>query len=158
MKYSKLIEYIDNFVEVNKTFFPDLKIIHSEVNEYQVKDHWEGNPPIWFRKNGIYFYLSKSEDVIYVGKADQQSGEGIGNEATTKKKIKYDKGEKAFLVKLNGHCDKNPQLEKDITVGEFFITGSVVDPSYLSCLLEVFALSLCVEIEGQIPYFNNKIC
>lgn len=158
MKYSKLIEYIDKFVEVIKTFFPDLKINHSRADEYMVKDRWEGKAPAWFNENGLYYYLSNTEEVIYIGKADHQSGKGIGNRSTNKEKIEFIKENRVFIIKLTAHGQENPRLQKELLDGDFFIAGSVVNPSYLSCLLEVFALSICMKMEGDIPYFNNKIC
>ncbi len=156
MKYSKLIASIDKFVEINKTFFPDLEVNHTEANEYLVKNRWDNESPTWFRKNGVYYHLSKTEDVIYIGKADQEIGEGIGNRACGPINCLEEK--KLYSIDRKPNGPVNDELQNDISQGNFFIAASVVTPSYLSCLIEVFALTICMKLEGDIPYFNNKIC
>ena len=155
MIYSELIIEIDRFVELIKELFPNLEVLHSGSKEYLVKERW-GESTQFFNENGIYFYLTKDEDVLYIGKADQVSEKGIGNRAYGDIE-KIDEG-RFNIAKGKPNRQLDQKLSSEIKEGNVYISGSVVKPSYLSCLLEIFALSECKSKDKVLPIFNSKIC
>lgn len=151
MLHSELLKQIDRFVELARGFFPELQVSHLSSKEYLVKNRWEGNAPPFFKQNGIYFFLTKDEEVVLIGKAENE----IGSRACAHiKKL----NESRFHIIEGTNRPVDQKLSSEIAEGNFYISGSVVEPSYLSCLLEVFALSECNKEDGFLPIFNQKYC
>ena len=155
MIYSELIKKIDRFVELFKELFPNLEVLHSGSKEYLVKERWDESTQ-FFNENGIYFYLTKDEEVLYIGKAVHVSGKGIGNGAYGGIE-KIDEG-RFNITKGEPNRQLDQELNSEIKEGNFYISGSVVKPSYLSCLLKVFALSECNSNDNVLPIFNQNYC
>lgn len=151
MTHSELLKQIDSFVELVREFSPDLQVSHLSSKEYFVKKHWEEDPPPFFRNTGIYFLLSKGEEILLIGKSEDKIG---GRACDHIKKL----SEGRFHIKEGTNRPIDQKLSSEIAEGNFYISGSVIDPSYLSCLVEVFGLSICNREDGFLPIFNQKYC
>lgn len=148
MIHSELLKQIDRFVGLAREFFPDLVIMHSDA--YHVGKNWDSDQIPFADDNGIYFLCSTENMILYIGKSEQTDGGGIGRRVWSAVK----EGIKSKLSDI----DLDDKLEKEILEGNFYIFTSKVSPGYYSCLLEIFALTVCCNKDGELPIFNKEIC
>jgi len=142
-------------LELNLILPPERALIKKDGEDLK-------SSPVPFRgdgigdKSGIYFLLSESGEILYIGKATTNNiHERIWDHLKTP--ARRDNGEKFFPKNhfQNRRLDR-PTVSK-VTNGEIRLAAIEVKPSYFSSLIEVYLHTMNYKKDGRIPLLNKQI-
>lgn len=106
--------------------------------------------------SGVYFILSKNDDILYIGKA---TNDNIGKEIWSKlgsPEIIKENDIPRFSKSDLAQWAPNEHLRQIIIQGDFKIAAILVSPKEISSLPEVYLQTWCTRLEA-LPPLNKRI-
>ena len=147
---------VRNLIEKYRIFLnsiiPDaIKIEKRELQRYDVKTKWFTKGKIGIipsaDKPGLYFYVTKEDEILYIGKGNQKDDGGIGRRvcAHLNKVEQDDDGKPLFPYHQWKDYDMVGQTVKDlIKNGDFLIYTIEINPEVYVEAFETFLLTMAL--------------
>lgn len=154
MDYLKLKTFLNDFSKHLKKINSNIKMIYSEP--YHIKTQWSESIP-FCEDNGIYLYVTKDNEILYIGKGNPKNGGGIGKRSS-KHLGTFDKEKKIFSY--HQWIDDNiitESIKNIIAEGDFILYTVKINPEYFSSLVEKYALTLVKDKLGHLPPLNKDL-
>ncbi len=154
MDYLKLKTFLNDFSKHLKIINSDIQMIYSEP--YHIKTQWNESIP-FCDNNGIYLYVTKDNEILYIGKGEQKNGGGIGNRSWSHLG-RHIKDVKMFPYHqwINDN-NIEASIRNIITEGDFFLYTVKINPEYFSSLVEKYALTLVKDNLRHLPPLNTDL-
>ncbi len=156
MKIEALIDGLQKFQKNSKNFFPKLTISFSE--HYAVKEKWSTQQIPFSDDNGLYFYVSKEDEIWYIGKGEFTNGGGIGNRSCSHLGL-FAKGKEnlfPFHQWIND-VKVSKDIKENLSQGNFEIVTLQIIPAFFCSLIEVVSITLVAQSDKKLPALNKKI-
>lgn len=137
--------------------------LRASPDPYHVKSRWfdpdatRSQIPL-ADSNGVYMYVSRADEIWYMGKGCRANGGGIGKQAC--QHLGKPTRDDPAAVMFGDHCFDRAGLDEDIhealTQGNFYIRTIAIEPDYLCSFVEVLLQTMCYRGDGKLPPLNKK--